>query len=387
MSVERRPTIREVAARAGVSIGTVSNVLTGRHGVAPATRVQVERAIVELGFEPDPAARTLIRRRPRLPPAADPATPRLTCVGYACADFTARVAVLPHRDDRARAETITKTLGGCAANVAVTAAGLGPPLAVTAEVLTRLGTDSDSDWAEQVLAQRHVALVQGSRRPGERLSRCLILVEANGARTIINEPLQVEPQALAAWLADLPQPLGRHALHIQGDQLTPLARLLPRARAAGLMLSTHTARIGAAWRSAAGLRRLARLVDLIVLDRETARAATGALGGTADLVARLARFARPGAAELVLTLGSDGAVLLRAGHAPVQVPAPVRRPVDTTGASDTLVGCLLAARLNDVPSERALGLAVAGASRSIESHGAQEHGLVAADLVESAIGI
>lgn len=387
MSAQRRPTIHQVAARAGVSIGTVSNVLTGRHRVAPATRALVDRAIAELGFVPDPAARTLIRRRPRLPVAPDPAIPRLTCVGYACADFTARVAVLPHRDDRARAETITKTLGGCAANVAVTAAGLGPPLPVCAQVLTRLGEDSDSDWAEAVLAERRVALVPGSRRPGLRLSRCIILVEANGARTIINEPLQVEPQALEAWLTALPQPVGRHGLHLQGDQLEPLAALLPRARALGLVLSTHTARIGAEWRSAAGLRRLVRLFDLIVLDRETARAATGALGGTADLVARLARFARPGGAELVLTLGSDGAVLLRADRAPWPVPAPVRRPVDTTGASDTLMGCLLAARLNGVPAERALQLAVAGASRSIECHGAQEHGLVAADLEEPAIAI
>jgi LacI family transcriptional regulator len=42
--------IKEVAARAGVSPGTVSNVLNRPEKVAPATRERVERAVRELGF-------------------------------------------------------------------------------------------------------------------------------------------------------------------------------------------------------------------------------------------------------------------------------------------------------------------------------------------------
>ena len=41
----RRPTIREVATLAGVSIGTVSNVLTSRRGVRPETRAKIDAAI------------------------------------------------------------------------------------------------------------------------------------------------------------------------------------------------------------------------------------------------------------------------------------------------------------------------------------------------------
>jgi DNA-binding LacI/PurR family transcriptional regulator len=44
-----RPTIRDVARAAGVSTGTVSNVLTGARAVAPATRRAIEAAIAELG--------------------------------------------------------------------------------------------------------------------------------------------------------------------------------------------------------------------------------------------------------------------------------------------------------------------------------------------------
>ena len=154
----RRPTIREVATLAGVSVGTVSNVLTSRRGVRPETRAKIDAAIRELGFVPDLAARSLIARRARARPRPDPAAPRLTCVGYVCADHTARVAVLPHRDDRATARDITKTLGGCAANVAVTAAGLGPPFPVAVDVLSVLGDDPDSDWAAALLAERRVEL-------------------------------------------------------------------------------------------------------------------------------------------------------------------------------------------------------------------------------------
>ena len=42
--------IREVARRAGVSVGTVSNVLNRPESVAEATRQRVMEAIDELGF-------------------------------------------------------------------------------------------------------------------------------------------------------------------------------------------------------------------------------------------------------------------------------------------------------------------------------------------------
>lgn len=59
----RRPTISDVAERAGTSKGTVSFVLNGRSGVAPATRQRVLTAIDDLGFRPSTAARALSRSR------------------------------------------------------------------------------------------------------------------------------------------------------------------------------------------------------------------------------------------------------------------------------------------------------------------------------------
>ncbi|MGR6966912.1 LacI family DNA-binding transcriptional regulator [Geodermatophilus sp. URMC 61] len=50
----------DVAARAGVSHQTVSRVINGHRNVAPQTRERVERAIRELGYRPNSAARALV---------------------------------------------------------------------------------------------------------------------------------------------------------------------------------------------------------------------------------------------------------------------------------------------------------------------------------------
>jgi DNA-binding LacI/PurR family transcriptional regulator len=58
-----RPTLEEVAERAGVSTATVSRVLNNSARVSPAMRASVEAAVAELGYVPNPAARNLARRR------------------------------------------------------------------------------------------------------------------------------------------------------------------------------------------------------------------------------------------------------------------------------------------------------------------------------------
>ena len=58
-ATQSRATIEDVAARAGVSISTVSRVVNGRYGVAPATLDRVRAAVVDLGFESSLIARSL----------------------------------------------------------------------------------------------------------------------------------------------------------------------------------------------------------------------------------------------------------------------------------------------------------------------------------------
>ncbi|HYN92407.1 MAG TPA: LacI family DNA-binding transcriptional regulator [Pilimelia sp.] len=59
----RGVTLRDVAALAGVSSRTVSNVVNGYANVAEGTRVRVQRAVDELGYQPNVLARNLAQGR------------------------------------------------------------------------------------------------------------------------------------------------------------------------------------------------------------------------------------------------------------------------------------------------------------------------------------
>jgi DNA-binding LacI/PurR family transcriptional regulator len=58
-----RPTLDQVAAHAGVGRGTVSRVVNGSPQVSPEAREAVQRAIDELGYVPNRAARMLVTQR------------------------------------------------------------------------------------------------------------------------------------------------------------------------------------------------------------------------------------------------------------------------------------------------------------------------------------
>ena len=60
---DARPTLEEVARRAGVGRGTASRVINGGERVSARARQAVEEAIAELGYVPNSAARTLVTRR------------------------------------------------------------------------------------------------------------------------------------------------------------------------------------------------------------------------------------------------------------------------------------------------------------------------------------
>jgi len=63
MTPESRVTIGDVAAKAGVSIATVSRVMNGRYGVSDATTERVRAVIDDLGYESSLIARSLRSQR------------------------------------------------------------------------------------------------------------------------------------------------------------------------------------------------------------------------------------------------------------------------------------------------------------------------------------
>src|SRR2546423_299041 len=65
-AVSERPTIRQVAARAGVSIATASRALNDRGDVSADTRARVRDAATSLGYSVDRSARALVTQQTRL---------------------------------------------------------------------------------------------------------------------------------------------------------------------------------------------------------------------------------------------------------------------------------------------------------------------------------
>lgn len=64
--MDRRPTIKDVALLAGVSMGTVSRVSANSPAVVPETKQRVEAAMRTLGYVPNIAARTMRTNRTKI---------------------------------------------------------------------------------------------------------------------------------------------------------------------------------------------------------------------------------------------------------------------------------------------------------------------------------
>ena len=120
----RNPTISDVAELAGVSVPTVSRVLTGAARVSPAKRELVEAAIAELNFRPSAAARVLVSRKSQTIAVIAGNTSRY---GYAetirgieiaarAEGYTVMITVVESEDedevDRAVSATLTHALAG-----------------------------------------------------------------------------------------------------------------------------------------------------------------------------------------------------------------------------------------------------------------------------------
>jgi ribokinase len=372
-----QPTIDDVARAARVSKGTVSNVIGGRVPVTGATKARVDEAIAALNYRPAETARALTARKRQPEPnlRIDASVPRLTTVGYVSVDYIACLDRLPRREERRLAHEIVKSIGGPAANVAAIAAGLGAPFPVAASIITSIGVDQDSDWAAGELSRRRVELIIPRERRSGRLNRALVLVEADGRRTIVNEPSLLNDVDVERFVETTDPGASRWWLHLEGYQVPAQIAAVTTARRKGFRTSMQATGLPAEW-----LRDHAedvlRSFDLIVLHRETLALLQTDAGDIRSGLARLAAKARaagPAGPELmIVTLGAEGAAAVTRDGAIVEACALPVDVVDTTGAGDSFVGSFLAAWLNDCPLPQALNIACAAGSLQVTRFGAQE---------------
>jgi len=381
----RNATIDDVAQLAGVSKGTVSNVINGRVAVAPETRRKVELAIADLGFHPAESARALTARKRvvDLESRLDAHVPRLTTIGYVSVDYFACLDRLPEREERLLSRAIIKSIGGPAANVAAIAAGLGNPYPVSASLITAIGIDQESDWAAAELADRRVDLIAAQDGRRGRLDRAIVMVEADGSRTIINEPSSLaEVDVLRFIQATDPAGL-RWCLHFEGYQLPRQIGLIATARARGFRTSMQATGLPREWLAEHGMTIFVAF-DVVILHRESLPFIPGfptELGQGLDHLAKAAAHAEVWPEIVIVTLGDRGAVAITRDGIVTAVPALSVPVVDTTGAGDAFVGAFLAAWLNGAGAFSAASLGCAAGSLAVTRFGAQEVRPLAGELL------
>lgn len=354
-----------------MSVGTVSHVLNGSARVRAETRERVEAAIQRLAYRPNAMARSLMAVG-RTEDEGRLRLPRLTTVGYISVDYIARVDVLPHRDDRITARRIRKALGGPAANVAAAAAALRGEAGLDVELASAIGDDADSEWALQELSGRGVHVLPVRRPPLGRLSRCLVIVEANGSRTIINEPFELAADDLGFAIEPAAEDRPR-CLHVEGYQAAAMRGAMARFRAAGWRVSLHGTGLPVALQAPAAFAGLLADLDVAFVNQGLARALVDFRGGVEGLTAAFQAWlgSVPDRGLVLLTLDEHGAAVFDPDGAVARLPAPVAPVVDATGAGDAFAGVFLGCWLHGMSSFEAARRAIVAGSLAVTAEGAQ----------------
>ncbi len=237
--------------------------------------------------------------------------------------------------------TVTVSHGGSAANVAAWAASLG----VSTCLIARIGDDAFGRQAgEDLLAAGVDARL--SVDPTLPTGTCVIVVTPDGERTMLPDA-----GANASWsLSDVPEQVivGASHLHLVGYALLRAgarpaalhALAIAREHGVGVSIDPSSAaplaEVGAdaflAWTAGA---------DLCFPNLDEARVLTGLDDPVAAAQALTEAYA-----EVVVTLGADGAIWAGRGGSPVHRAAERVTVVDSTGAGDAFAAAYLAARLD-----------------------------------------
>lgn len=244
-------------------------------------------------------------------------------VGNVCVDTSFRLERLPRPGETLNAATAVEGLGGKGANQAAAAARTGATVTLWAPV----GQDAAGDRMASLLS---------ADIPDLRLSRLdlpcdrsVILIDRHGENVIVTaaacaeafDPLAMSMLA-STWRAG-------DMLLMQGNLGAAVtARCLNAAHAAGLFTVLNPSPLPAEALDLAS-------VSLLVVNRPEAEALTGETHAerAADRLLAL------GATAVIVTLGSDGALLLDASSR-LHIPAEKRQAVDASGAGDCFAGTL-----------------------------------------------
>jgi ribokinase len=307
--------------------------------------------------------------------------PTIVCAGYLNIDITAYVPYLPRGDQRVTAVNIQRTLGGIATNVACAAASLGNPWPVQVELIAFVGDDLESDWALREVNRRGVNVNGVVRRKGSRAPFCLILVEPDGKRAIVSEPIQFDEGLIGARIHQQDEPHTPCLIYVDGYRIPSSLDHIQTAHEAGWKTSVDLDGLPDSSQKPEILSQLSACFDLVFMNRGMARAFwpdlpegswdENVLTGLIQRISGNLSQEKRSSSTILLTLGEQGAWVIALDQSPLFIPTLNVRSVDTTGAGDVFAGVLLATWINGEPLAKAARLASAAAALSTTEYGAQ----------------
>ncbi|MET3640733.1 ribokinase [Prescottella equi] len=299
-------------------------------------------------------------QRPHVSDRASPSvSPEVVVVGSVNVDTVIRVPRLPAPGETVLGIGAAEHVGGKGSNQAVAAARLGRRVGLVGAV----GDDADGRAVREALGAEGIDLVGLGERSGARTGAAVVQVDDSGENCIT---------VLAGANGDLDAAAVRTAADDLRRALVTVVQLeIPDAAVAeAIALAGGTVVLNPSPARPVAADVLGR-VDLLIVNRsELALLAGETEPATSVQAARMAgRLSGP--AAVVVTLGSDGAVLVRGG-AVTEVPAvPVERVVDPTGAGDTFTGALADALVRGEALDDAVRWAVEAAAIAVTAAGAQ----------------
>jgi len=293
---------------------------------------------------------------------------RVIVVGSVNVDLVVRSARLPAPGETVTGGTFEQHLGGKGGNQAVAAARLG----ASVHMIGAVGADSFGEDARLGLTVEGVDLARLFADPDAATGIALILVDDAGENVISvasGANLAVRPDAIRRELDQLGS--------LAGDVVLVSNELVPSTVGAALLGGrTGGARTIFNPAPAAGIDPAwFESVDLLTPNRGELWRLAGVEPGS-DVVAAARGLAIQEA--VIVTLGSDGALVVPRDGEPWHVPAIAVNVTDTTGAGDAFNGALAAALAGGRSLDVAVRRAVAAGGLATTRVGARE-GMPTAD--------
>jgi sugar/nucleoside kinase (ribokinase family) len=293
-----------------------------------------------------------------------PATTDCLCAGIVVADFIcAPVPNVPAAGGLVMTDAISQVIGGCASNVAVDLARLGRK----AVIVGRVGGDLPGRFVREELAASGVDTRYLVESPGQTSSTLVVnvchedrrFIHAFGANALFDGS-EITPDLVRQSKVLY---LGGFCLmpRLAGDRVADLFRLA-RQEHVPTVLDVVVADAGAC---RAQLEKVLPWTDVFLPNADEARL----LAGVADPLDQARHFRNAGAGTVVITCGSQGAVLasrtetLRAGIFPAEF-------IDGTGSGDAFAAGFISGLIDGCSAERCLEMGSALGASCVRRAGA-----------------